>query len=236
VRISVSDTGCGISPEFLPFIFDRFRQADSTTTRTHGGLGLGLAIVRHLVELHGGTVQAESAGVGRGATFTILLPLAQPRPSRTPGTGSGFAEDNGHIPLSPVTALDGVNVLLVDDDRDNLQILGTLLTQCRATIQTASSASEALAALEWYKPDVLISDLAMPNEDGYSLIAKARATENGRNIPAIALTAYVRIEDRARAFSAGFNMFVPKPVEPGELVDTIATLTGVAHKYGTRSD
>ncbi|PYT05288.1 MAG: hypothetical protein DMF60_12460, partial [Acidobacteria bacterium] len=208
VQISVMDTGPGITPDFLPFIFDRFRQADGTSTRRHGGLGLGLAIVRHLVELHGGTVHADSRGDGLGATFTIRLPLAPLyerglAPGRNPAGFMGEGSDGG---LRPVPSLDGVHVLLVDDDRDNLQILTVMLTERRATVQAASSVAEALAMLEWYKPDVLVSDLAMPGEDGYSLIGKVRALEakDGRQIPAVALTAYVRVEDRARALTAGF--------------------------------
>ncbi|MGH9969669.1 MAG: ATP-binding protein [Pyrinomonadaceae bacterium] len=227
VQIRVSDTGQGISSEFLPFIFDRFRQADSTTTRTHGGLGLGLAIVRHLVELHGGTVQAESDGMGSGATFTIRLPLATVQKQTTSGTGvtsSVWPIASPQELVKTLPRLDNVCVLLVDDDQDSLQILSTMLSEHRATVQTAASAAEALAALEWYKPDVIVSDLAMPAEDGYSLIQKIRAAESGKPTPALALTASVRVEDRANALSAGFNMFVPKPVELNELITAIANL------------
>jgi signal transduction histidine kinase/ActR/RegA family two-component response regulator len=228
VQISVTDTGPGITPDFLPFIFDRFRQADGTSTRRHGGLGLGLAIVRHLVELHGGTVNADSRGEGLGATFTIRLPLAPSiERAMTPGrNAAGFISGETDAGLCPVPSLDGVHVLLVDDDRDNLQILTVMLTERRANVQAASSVAQALEILEWYKPDVLVSDLAMPGEDGYSLISKVRALEakNGWQIPAVALTAYVRVEDRARALTAGFNLFVAKPVEPNELVAAIANL------------
>lgn len=229
-QIKVSDTGCGISQDFLPFIFDRFRQADGSSTRMHGGLGLGLAIVRHLVELHGGTVSADSPGEERGATFTIELPLA-PTPEQAKGHRREIenlrAKDDGWTPDAALPSLEGVQVLLVDDDEDTLQMLATVLTSFRATVQTASSASEALEALQWFKTDVLVSDLAMPEEDGYSLISKVRALEvaGGRQIPAVALTAYVRVEDRAQALKAGFNMFVPKPIEPSELVTAIANLT-----------
>lgn len=224
VRITVSDTGCGISSEFLPFIFDRFRQADSTSTRVHGGLGLGLAIVRHLVELHGGTVQAESGGIGSGSTFTIRLPLAPQRSASRTAEPALFPEQQPEGVAAALPSLDNVRVLLVDDDSDGLHILATALADCRASVETALSTPQALEVLEWYKPDVLVSDLAMPDEDGYSLIAKIRATEQGSKLLAVALTAYVRIEDRARAFSAGYNMFVPKPVEPTELVTAIASL------------
>lgn len=228
-QIRVSDTGQGISKDFLPFIFDRFRQADGTSTRRHSGLGLGLALVRHLVELHGGTVRADSPGEGTGATFTIGLPLAvdQERAISQRDTGSLRANEGTRTDLNPLPSLDGVQVLLVDDDRENLQILTVMLRQQSADVQAVTSAAEALEALRWYQPDVLVSDLAMPDEDGYSLIDKVRAleAESGRHTPALALTAYVRVEDRARALSAGFNMFVPKPVEPNELIIAIANLS-----------
>jgi signal transduction histidine kinase/ActR/RegA family two-component response regulator len=226
LQICVSDTGHGISPAFLPYIFDRFRQADGTTTRSHGGLGLGLAIVRHLVELHGGSIQADSAGVGEGATFTITLPLApQSTTRRKKVTGSLRSKEvsSGHFTSLP--SLDAVKVLLVDDDPDTLQVVSVMLGNSKAVVHTASSASEALEILEWFRPHVLVSDLAMPGEDGYELIRKIRALgTTSYQIPAIALTSYVRIEDRARALTAGFNMFVPKPVQPEELIATIANL------------
>jgi CheY-like chemotaxis protein len=227
LQIRVSDTGHGISPEFLPYIFDRFRQADGTTTRNHGGLGLGLAIVRHLVELHGGSIEAESAGVGEGATFTMTLPLApQSPPRRKKVTGRLRAEEvsSGHFTSLP--SLEAVKVLLVDDDPDTLQVISVMLDGSKALIQTAASVSEAMDILEWFHPNVLVSDLAMPGEDGYSLIRKVRALSvgSGYEIPAIALTSYVRVEDRVQALSAGFNMFVPKPVQPEELIAAIANL------------
>ncbi|MDQ5845145.1 MAG: ATP-binding protein [Acidobacteriota bacterium] len=227
LQIRVSDSGVGISPTFLPFIFDRFRQADGTTTREHGGLGLGLAIVRHLVELHGGSIKAESAGEARGASFVIKLPLApspQPTSQRKPRRRLKL-EPSAAIASLP--SLDDVRVLLVDDDPDTLQILSLMLGDTKAEVQMAASVSEALEVLEWFTPNVIVSDLAMPGEDGYSLIKKLRALEDskGTSIPAVALTSYVRIEDRTRALSAGFNMFVPKPVQPDELINAIATLT-----------
>ncbi|HEV7797387.1 MAG TPA: ATP-binding protein, partial [Pyrinomonadaceae bacterium] len=228
LQLRVSDTGQGIGASFLPFIFDRFRQADGTTTRQHGGLGLGLAIVRQLVELHGGTIKAHSAGEGKGSTFTIKLPLApQGTSRRKKTTGALRAKDvaDGHFTSN--LSLEDVKVLLVDDDPDTLQFLRVMLGDSKAIVQTAASVSEAMEILEWYQPHVLVSDLAMPGEDGYSLVAKVRAMAGGGNvneIPAVALTSYVRVEDRARALSAGFNMFVPKPIQPNELITAIASL------------
>ena len=227
MQLRVSDSGCGIGAEFLPFIFDRFRQADGTTTRSHGGLGLGLAIVRHLVELHGGSINADSGGTGQGSTFTITLPLApQSKTRRIKATGPLRAAEitNGRFSSHP--SLNDVKVLLVDDDPDTLQVVRAMLDGTKAVVKLASSASEALEIMEWFCPQVLVSDLAMPGEDGYSLIGKIRALEatSGSGILAIALTSYVRVEDRARALAAGFNMFVPKPVQPEELITAIANL------------
>ena len=180
IQLQVNDTGQGIKPDFLPYVFDRFRQADATSTRQIGGLGLGLAIVRHLIELHGGTVHAESAGEGCGATFTIALPLPSGfdrlkfRRSVT-GTLRPIEDEKG--PATPTPSLKDVQVLLVDDDRDTLQVLSATLTESEARVRTAASAAEALEMLQWYKPDVLVSDLAMPDEDGYSLIGKVRALD-----------------------------------------------------------
>jgi len=213
-RIQVTDTGEGIAPQCLPFIFDRFRQADSTITRRHGGLGLGLAIVRHLAELHEGTVDAESAGEGYGATFTIRLPLGAAAEAARP------AQPGAPAPLH------GAQLLVVDDDQDALDMLSMLLGEAGASVRTATSAAEALALLRWIRPHVLLSDLAMPDEDGYSLIRSLRTIEGhrGRRTPAVALTAYVRAQDRARAVDAGFDVFVEKPVDPEELVSVIAGL------------
>ncbi|MDQ2854864.1 MAG: ATP-binding protein [Acidobacteriota bacterium] len=228
IQLRVSDSGQGIKSEFLPFVFDRFRQADATSTRQLGGLGLGLAIVRHLVELHGGTVEAASDGEGCGATFTITLPLAGERDRakyRRSGTGTLRLIEEAE-PIVPSLSLTNVQVLLVDDDQDTLHLLTVSLSESNARVQTASSVAEALEMLEWFEPDVLVSDLAMPGEDGYSLIRKVREieAENGKHTPAVALTSYVRIEDRTRALSAGFNMFVPKPIQANELLIAIASL------------
>jgi PAS domain S-box-containing protein len=227
VEITVSDTGQGIAPEFLPHVFDRFRQADMTHTREHGGLGLGLSIVRQLVELHGGTVHAESAGLGQGAIFVVQLPVMVIRrgpaqPERRHPTGGGQAA-TGCPP-----SLAGLRVLIVDDEADTRVLLRAMLEQCGSEVVTASSATEALELFEQSRPDVLVSDIGMPGEDGYALIGRVRTLEAGRNgrVPAIALTAYARAEDRMRALRAGFQVHVPKPVELDELVAVVASLAG----------
>jgi len=218
--IVVADSGCGIGAEFLPYVFDRFSQADPTSGRRHGGLGLGLAIVRHLVELHGGTVRAESEGEGRGATFTVTLPLV---------TSQDQAANSTLLHAPRVTpSLEGVRVVIVDDAADTRDLLTTMLAGHGADVRACGSASEALEVISQWRPAVLISDVAMPGEDGYSLIRKVRAlgSDHGGDIPAVALTGYAQTEDRTRALAAGFQMHVPKPVEPVELVTVIASLAG----------
>ncbi|HYE14479.1 MAG TPA: response regulator, partial [Pyrinomonadaceae bacterium] len=226
VEISVSDDGAGIAPEFLPHVFDRFRQADGSTTRRHGGLGLGLAIVRHLVELHGGAVSAESAGEGRGATFRVLLPIiAVYRSVGVEERVHPAAKDTLPSYECP-ERLDGLRVLVVDDEPDTRELLKIGLEQCGAAVTTAGSAAEALAAVKSGTPDLLISDIGMPDQDGYDLIDRVRAlpaTRGGR-VPAIALTAYARVEDRMHALRAGYQMHMPKPVELAELVAVAASL------------
>jgi signal transduction histidine kinase/CHASE1-domain containing sensor protein/ActR/RegA family two-component response regulator len=216
VEVGVSDTGQGINNEFLPYVFERFRQADSTTTRQHGGLGLGLAIARHLVEIHGGTIRAESPGVGKGATFTIRLPLLE-KETRSPQV------DRNQFSQAP-QLLSGLNVLLVDDDSDTLTLMTTALTKRHANVTAVSSAGEAIQAISRKRPDVLVSDIAMPDEDGYGLIEKVRLLENGamQTIPAVAITAYAKEEDRERALSAGFQIYLAKPVELTELISVVA--------------
>jgi PAS domain S-box-containing protein len=229
IEITVSDTGVGIASDFLSHVFDRFRQADSTITRRYGGLGLGLAIVRHLVELHGGTVHAYSAGKDRGATFTIRLPLTIVQDSdRFPDEAQErrhpTAESEAPFECPPV--LDGLRVLVVDDEADAPELLATVLSRCGAMVTAVRSTAEAIDALEQLKPDVLVSDIEMPGEDGYSLIRKMRSieAERGGRVPAIALTAHARVEDRLRALSTGFDSHVAKPVEPAELVAVIASV------------
>ena len=219
VEVSVSDTGVGISKEFLPYVFERFRQADSTTTRQHGGLGLGLAIARHLVEIHGGVINAESRGEGRGTTLTIRLPLIA-----TTAAAKGFAEPDQHKLTRTPQLLSGLNVLVVDDDSDTLTLMATALTRRHANVTAVSSAGEAIQEITRKRPDVLVSDIAMPDEDGYGLIRKIRSLENGvsENIPAVAITAYAKEEDRERALSAGFQIYLAKPVELTELISVVA--------------
>ncbi|HBB30769.1 MAG TPA: hybrid sensor histidine kinase/response regulator [Cyanobacteria bacterium UBA8803] len=217
-RLQISDTGKGISADFLPHVFEYFRQADNSITRTQTGLGLGLAIVRHLVELHGGTVCVQSPGEGEGATFTVLLPLMQVQPE--------IREDRESWDES--LELKGVCVLLIDDERDTREFLTFMLEQYGALVTAATSAREGLEVLERLTPDVLVSDIGMPEQDGYTLLhqIRARSPEQGGGIPAVALTAYAREEDRQQAISAGFQVHISKPVEPTTLVHVVATLTG----------
>ena len=233
LEIAVSDTGQGINRQFLPHVFERFRQADSSTTRTYGGLGLGLAIVRHLIELHGGAVRAESAGENQGSTFVVELPLAT-----LPVTLERARPVAAEPVISEAAAkLDELNILVVDDEPDTLEMLRTVLEQAGANVRTAASAREALTALNTWHADVLIADIGMPGEDGYSLIRQVRALgpERGGYIPAVALTAYARVEDRLRVLSSGFQMHVPKPVEPAELVAITATLSDWIGKGSERA-
>jgi PAS domain S-box-containing protein len=219
-EITVTDTGQGINAEFLPFVFDRFRQADSTSTRQHGGLGLGLAIARHLIEIHGGAIQARSAGEGQGATLSVTLPLAGSVAIPNTDTNTEIALGREEL-AKPVDALSGLHVLVVDDDEDTLELLRTALAKRGAKVSVASSASEALEAINNSRPDVLVSDIAMPGEDGYALIQSVRALDVGQAIPAIAITAYTKEEDKERVLSAGYQRFLSKPVELGELIDTV---------------
>lgn len=222
LQLVVSDTGKGISPEFLPYIFERFRQADSSSTRSYGGLGLGLSIVRNLVELHGGIVTANSPGENQGATFTIRLPLARLHVSDSGLRIEGAMKDD-QPSSGPVSPLAGKRILVVEDENDTRDLLSLLLSQPGAQTITVASASEALPILSQWAPDLLISDLAMPDKDGYWLIRQVRnlPQAKGGRVPAIALTASARPEDQARVLDAGFQMHIPKPFDPGELVEAV---------------
>jgi PAS domain S-box-containing protein len=235
VEITVSDTGRGISPQFLPYVFDRFRQADSSITRIHGGLGLGLSIVRQLVELHGGTVEAKSEGEAQGATFTVKLPITISKSVvRYTGQLSQIETPPAGELSHRLPSLANLSLLVVEDEADARELLITILKGCGAEVQAAASAAEGLKILKEWRPDVLISDIEMPYEDGLSFIGKVRALSNeeGGHIPAIAVTAHVRDEDRLQALSAGFDAHVGKPMEPLELVTVIANL---ARRMSTRN-
>jgi PAS domain S-box-containing protein len=235
LELSVTDTGEGINPEFLPHVFDRFRQSDPSTTRRHGGLGIGLAIVKQLVELHGGSVRATSPGVGHGATFTISLPVSAvrsaPRPSNEDRRHPSAADSA--VAMDRCADLTGVKVLVVDDEPDARALVKRLLEECGAAVILAGSAEEAVQKVRTDRPDVIASDIGMPALDGYSLMSRIRALspENGGETPALALTAYARAEDRVKAVMAGFQHHVSKPVEPAELIAMVASLAGRARNH-----
>jgi CheY-like chemotaxis protein len=230
-EINVRDTGPGIDPNFLPYVFERFRQGDSSTTKKHGGLGLGLAIVRQLTELHGGSAEVGNSAEG-GAIFTVKLPVMVAKSqSAAPPVQQSSAVGAFDRPLTfdCPEDLENIRVLAVDDDADSRLLLSTILEECGAVVKTCESSAEALETIADFRPDIVVSDIGMPDEDGYMLIRKLRASEKkGERVPAIALTAFARTEDRMKALSAGFNMHVPKPVEPAELMTVIASL--INHK------
>lgn len=228
IEISVADTGTGINPELLPHLFERFKQGDASTTRKHGGLGLGLSIVKSLVELHGGTVSINSPGEGLGTTVTVRLPLSVVH-------GDADMIDRLHPKTAGVSAagvncaeLAGVKVLVVDDQTDTRDLIRRVLEDCAAAVFTAATVDDALALVEMHKPDVLVSDIGMPDADGFELLKRVRALgpHRGGKIPAIALTAFARSEDRTRALRAGFVVHVSKPVDPAELIATVASVAG----------
>jgi PAS domain S-box-containing protein len=225
-RITVSDTGKGIRPEFLPFVFDRFRQGETSIGRRYGGLGLGLAIVRHIVELHGGTVRADSPGEGSGAVFTVDLPAI----ADLDGAGAAMRTRRrvaSETSIRPAN-LTGLRVLIVDDEADARELMRMVLRSSGADVRAATDAEEAFEQVEQWQPDILISDIGLPGDDGYTLIQRVRAREaqRGRSIPALAVSAHARTEDRARALAAGFQMHVAKPLEPADFVAAIAHLLG----------
>jgi len=228
-EIQVIDNGVGITADFLPYVFDRFRQADSSSTRSYGGLGLGLSLVRHLTELHGGTAHVESLGENQGSTFTVKLPLLEASRNAQEQKFEEETEKSPSIPLGSsarLPILEGVKVLVVDDEADSREFIAMVLNECQAEVTAVTSVSEALQMLIQWQPDVLISDIGMPGEDGYSLIRKVRSlpSDKGGNIPAAALTAYAGVEDRVRAIQAGFQLHLPKPIEPEELATVVASL------------
>jgi CheY-like chemotaxis protein/anti-sigma regulatory factor (Ser/Thr protein kinase) len=216
VAVTVRDTGAGIDPSFLPHVFERFRQQDSSTTRAHGGIGIGLAIARYLVEMHGGTITAESDGAGQGATFRVELPLAE---SRTRTSLPPPAE--GDAPPS----LDGLSVLVIDDDRSTRDVLTAMLRRCSAEVTPASSAAEGHARVAERRPDVILCDIAMPGEDGYAFLRELR--RGSARVPVIALTAFGRPDDESRALEAGFDAYLKKPVDPATLAVAVREVSGL---------
>lgn len=233
VEIRVSDNGQGISPDFLPIVFSRFSQADSSSTRKYGGLGLGLSIVKSLIEMHGGSVAAKSEGEGKGATFTVRLPLQPLQGSEREPSPAGESTDSALIGFKPIE-LRGVKVLVVDDDPETRGLIERFLVACEAIPVLAESAEDALSLVAASKPDIIVSDVGMPGQDGYSLIRSLRS--QGIQSPAVALTAFARADDRIRALQAGFQAHLPKPFEPMELVAMIASLSGHYDKAGRNPD
>ena len=226
VMLRVTDTGEGIAPDFLPFVFDRFRQFDGSTTRRHAGLGLGLAIVRHLAELHGGAVHANSLGLGRGASFTVVLPITPSAALQIPDAPAPTSSDLRRAPVAHAKPLVDVHILVLDDDVDMRDLIAMILEDAGALVATVGTVSAAMSTLLSARPHVAISDLAMPGEDGYAFAERVRAEPTLRGVPLVAMTAYTRIEDRQRVLAAGFDRHVPKPIEPDQLVLAINEVLG----------
>ena len=226
LELTIEDNGEGIAPAFLPQVFDRFRQADGAASRRHGGLGLGLAIVRQIVELHGGTVRADSPGLGKGATFTVRLPIVTAPEDLRSRAGAASAP--------ALERLDGLHVLVVEDNADGLEVMSLMIEQAGAKVTGAASVREAFEALESLQPDALVSDIGLPDEDGYGLIKRLRAreAERGGFLPAVAMTGFARTEDRARILAAGFQIHVPKPINPAELTAAIAAVARDPRRRG----
>lgn len=241
-RLRVTDTGRGISPSFLPYVFDRFRQADSTSSRSHGGLGIGLTIVRHIVEGHGGTVHAESAGEGHGATFVVTLPAPAVSPDVADGSrpapgGAAFGSGGDEAETQDLRHVRGLRVVVVDDEPDAREVICQILTRAGATPVPAGSVSEALATVPTCRPDVVVTDLAMPEEDGFDLLRSLQRLgdggPDGSRLPVLALTAYAREEDHARCLAAGFQAHLSKPVDPSQLLAAIARAAGSSQAVAT---
>src|SRR5271157_899775 len=232
LEVSIIDTGEGISPEFLPYIFDRFQQSDASTTRRHGGLGLGLAIVKQLVELHGGSVRVKSSGTGKGATFIVSLPMTVLHPLQEPWERGHPQSKPRDLPSVPAISLNNVSVLVIDDELDARNLLKLLLESAGAVVYLAPSAEQGMEHLLTKSVDVLICDIGMPDVDGYSLMRRIRALDDGQKseVAAVALTAYARLEDRTEAMSAGFQNHLPKPVEPAELLAVVHSLANPRSK------
>jgi signal transduction histidine kinase/CheY-like chemotaxis protein len=231
LELVVKDTGAGIAANFLPHVFESFRQSDSSSSRMHGGLGVGLSITKHLVDLHGGSIEVRSEGTGRGTTFVVRLPVS-PLLSATLGV-SQMPATHEHVPSMALPGtLQGLQVLVVDDDADARELIGYVLESCGTEVRLAETAATALELLMTYTPDVIVSDIGMPDEDGYSLIRSIRTLPmaDKKDVPAIALTAFARNEDRTRALVAGFNLHMAKPVEPGALVQAVLELAGHARR------
>jgi PAS domain S-box-containing protein len=223
-EVTVSDTGLGIDPQVLPRLFERFHQADSSITRPHGGLGIGLALVRHLVEMHGGSVSGESAGVGHGATFTVRLPLSE----ASMPAAVGYDVGDLAVASAKAVSLLGLRVLVVDDDADSVEMATIILVNAGAETRASRSVADAIATLEHWWADILVADIEMPGTDGFSLLRRARSMTSvrGKRLPALALTAHGRTEDRMRILSAGFNLHLVKPIDPAELVIAVGSLAG----------
>jgi signal transduction histidine kinase/CheY-like chemotaxis protein len=231
LELTVEDNGVGIAPEFLPYVFDSFRQSDGTSARSHGGLGIGLSIAKHIVELHGGSVDVQSLGLGRGALFRVLLPIS-PLVSATIGVPRVPATQHQDVRLTHPLGLEGIRVLVVDDEPDARELVAYVFEEVGMEVRAAASAADALKELQSFTPQVIVSDIGMPHEDGYQLIRSVRTLfgDDKKDTPAIALTAFARNEDRTRALVEGFNLHMAKPVEPNALVDAVAQLAGRAHR------
>jgi signal transduction histidine kinase/ActR/RegA family two-component response regulator len=238
IEIVVSDTGIGIRPDFLPYVFERFRQADSSLTRKTGGLGLGLSIVKNIVEMHGGTVHVESQGEGEGSTFRVRLPLMIVHTDAAPGPQREHPRAETMSRLKGLADLSGIRVLAIDDEADSLKLLSTVLESAGAQVTTLPSAQAALSKLEQLRPDVLVVDLGMPEMDGFEFIRRLRRSSNPTicDIPAAALTAFARSEDRTKALQNGFEIHLAKPVDPGELAASVATLARRSRRHRSQPD